>query len=405
MRVPSTVGSTQHPSAAPPSGLRLPEAFQWLLDQGHTNLLGVSEQLLLVDQQPAKILGLFGHRELWSWAHDQSQAVMGWQPLPFLDGRDVRLLWTEWTTLGAISGAIFALGAHSGNDAAASNRPNASPGLGESFSQVMPGTSSTATAVRGQLASWSGRRPCVRVTGARGVGKDYVARALLAAQDDLATGRRMDALVVYDPKLLTGEIWSTRVRDAVERSRPLFIRDLHTVADRELHTVLPLVQAAVAGSGAVVVSHAAWASEFAARRWEQAIPEQIRLPELSGRIEDLPALVHALGCATFGPRTDLRLTAGALRLLSSVRWTGNVAQLEAVVIDARRRSGTDRLSEQWLRLPAEAAVPAGLADLERRAVQDALERTGGNRTAAAALLGISRSTLHRRLKQHPEYGS
>ncbi|ROZ62335.1 hypothetical protein EDL96_10475 [Kocuria soli] len=384
------------PSPTLPAGLSLPEAFHWLLEAGHKDLLGVSEQLLMVDREPAKVLALFGHRELWAWAHDQTQAVMGWQPLPFLDGRPVRLLWTQWTTLGAISGAIFALGAPDVEQATPAQEPAERPG--DIFADVVPGTSPAATAIRGQLASWVGRCLCVRVTGPRGVGKDYVARALLSTQERLAPGRLMDPLVVDDPKLIIGEIWSTRVRDAIERGRPLFIRDLHSVPDRDVHVVFEWVTRAVASATPLVVSHAPWASDFSARRWEQVLPEQIRIPELVSRPEDLPELVRALGHATFGQRCDLKLTAGALRLLSGVRWVGNTAELEAVVIDARRRSGTDRLSENWIRLPSGATGGAGLADLERRAVQDALERTGGNRTAAAALLGISRSTLHRRLK-------
>lgn len=392
------VRTTARVTQVPPGNMRLPEAFQWLLDQGHTNLLGVSEQILLADREPAKVLGLFSHRELWAWAHDQSQAIMGWEALPFLDGRSVRLLWTEWTALGAISGAVFSLTAFQRQSAAPRKTRETPQDPGEAFIQTVPGTSVAAVAVRGQLASWGRRRLCLRVTGARGVGKDYVARALLDFQDSLAVGRRMDPLTVDDPKLLSGAIWSRRVQDAIERGRPLFIRDLHTVPDRDLHATLGLVTQAVESGNPVVVSHAPWSSEFSARRWEQVIPEQIRLPELGSRLEDLPEIVRALGQGTFGSRCELRLTAGALRSLATVRWAGNIAQLEAIVIDARRRSGTDRLTDDLLRLPSNAPPPTALAEIERRALDDALQRTGGNRTAAAALLGISRSTLHRRLR-------
>jgi DNA-binding NtrC family response regulator len=42
-------------------------------------------------------------------------------------------------------------------------------------------------------------------------------------------------------------------------------------------------------------------------------------------------------------------------------------------------------------------LPEQIAELEHRAIAQALEHTGGNRTAAARLLGISRASLYDRL--------
>ena len=42
-------------------------------------------------------------------------------------------------------------------------------------------------------------------------------------------------------------------------------------------------------------------------------------------------------------------------------------------------------------------LPEQIAELEQRAIAQALARTGGNRTAAAKLLGISRASLYDRL--------
>jgi DNA-binding NtrC family response regulator len=41
-----------------------------------------------------------------------------------------------------------------------------------------------------------------------------------------------------------------------------------------------------------------------------------------------------------------------------------------------------------------------MEQIERRAILDALERTGGNRTQAASLLGIGLRTLQRKLKEY-----
>jgi transcriptional regulator with PAS, ATPase and Fis domain len=54
------------------------------------------------------------------------------------------------------------------------------------------------------------------------------------------------------------------------------------------------------------------------------------------------------------------------------------------------------------RMPIEETTPAGysLAEAEKQAIRNALELTGHNRTAAAKLLEIHRSTLLRKIKAH-----
>jgi len=49
-------------------------------------------------------------------------------------------------------------------------------------------------------------------------------------------------------------------------------------------------------------------------------------------------------------------------------------------------------------LPTKGVIP--LQELERRAIQDALRLTHGDRTEAALLLGIGRTTLYRKLKEY-----
>ncbi len=152
----------------------------------------------------------------------------------------------------------------------------------------------------------------------------------------------------------------------------------------------------------------------------------IRVPPLRERRDDLPLLVEALceDIAARGGSAQHELDAGALALLAAQPWRGNIRELRNVLeqlalrsdtpqIDATlveqvlRQSGLDRI-EQPMVPPSsqpggpavaldERPLPEQIADLERRAIAAALARTGGNRTAAARLLGISRASLYDKL--------
>jgi len=137
---------------------------------------------------------------------------------------------------------------------------------------------------------------------------------------------------------------------------------------------------------------------------------RIRLPALRERREDLPLLVRAFladHAASTGKRID-GISDDALAVLMEYDWPGNVRELrnglEYAVI--RARSSLIQLDD----LPPELLemIPladqteadreaAGTGDADR--LHAALRRAGGNRTRAAALLGISRATLYRRLRE------
>ena len=88
-----------------------------------------------------------------------------------------------------------------------------------------------------------------------------------------------------------------------------------------------------------------------------------------------------------------------MRALAAHDWPGDVRQLEAVIRQAlaRRRGDitVDDLPVEQRRAP-DVALTA-MQRLERDAILRSLDEAGGNRAAAAEHLGISRSTLYRRL--------
>jgi DNA-binding NtrC family response regulator len=136
----------------------------------------------------------------------------------------------------------------------------------------------------------------------------------------------------------------------------------------------------------------------------------ISLPPLRDRPEDIPVLVeHFLH--KYEHETGLhapRCTPEALQRLVAYRWPGNVRELENVIERAMLLSPQGMITPESLppRFMAgpegPAVLPAGsesefenLDDHIERYVMRVLEHTGGNRSRAAEILGISRRTLHR----------
>ncbi len=130
------------------------------------------------------------------------------------------------------------------------------------------------------------------------------------------------------------------------------------------------------------------------------------LPALRQRRSDIPLLVrhflHVYG-ERFG-RDGLRVSRGALAKLMGYSWPGNVRELENVVQAAVALAPSEVIAEDDIDLSQSTAHPAQselltLDELERRHIVNVLKAVGGNRQAAASILGIDRSTLYRKMKR------
>jgi DNA-binding NtrC family response regulator len=101
-------------------------------------------------------------------------------------------------------------------------------------------------------------------------------------------------------------------------------------------------------------------------------------------------------------------TPAAAQQILRYQWPGNVRELEnaverAVVLARRQRVEIDDLPpEIGLAIPEAIAAEdiKPLADVERDYIGAVLRAVGGNRTVAAAKLGIGAATLYRKLKQY-----
>jgi sigma-54 dependent transcriptional regulator, acetoin dehydrogenase operon transcriptional activator AcoR len=99
------------------------------------------------------------------------------------------------------------------------------------------------------------------------------------------------------------------------------------------------------------------------------------------------------------------VTPASLEALSAHDWPGNVRELLNALASAKLQHRGAAISPSDLDLPdglgyARSTATTELRDVERDAIELALRRTGGNVSRAAEILGISRSTLHRRLRSY-----
>jgi len=143
----------------------------------------------------------------------------------------------------------------------------------------------------------------------------------------------------------------------------------------------------------------------------------IWLPPLRDRPADVGGLARhfCAAIAAASGRSGVELMPEAVERLVSHRWPGNVRQLQnfverlIVLSDGPLLSLADverELSREQRWAAESAAGSMGLRldsrreEAERDALQEALARTGGNRSMAARLLGVSRRTLYSKLAEH-----
>ena len=159
------------------------------------------------------------------------------------------------------------------------------------------------------------------------------------------------------------------------------------------------------------------AGRFRRDLYYRIAPMRLSIPLLRDRGEDVVLLAHhfarlaAAGLGQAEPRFDIKV----LALFRAYSWPGNVRELRGVIENMvlLGDSGELRIEDVPIEVrrqvnPA-AAAPASepsssvspkLKQNERTAIESALTTTGGQLSAAAKLLGISRSTLYRKLEHY-----
>jgi len=143
---------------------------------------------------------------------------------------------------------------------------------------------------------------------------------------------------------------------------------------------------------------------------------EIVVPALRKRPDDIPLLANYFFQRFLG-ETGRKLrgfTPRAMEQMTRYRWPGNVREMKNVIERAIVLAEGEQIDQQDLMLsklpttgdttdvpsvPMEF-VPCSLADIERKHILATLRATGWNKSQAASLLGIERSTLDRKIQRY-----
>jgi DNA-binding NtrC family response regulator len=278
------------------------------------------------------------------------------------------------------------------------------------------------------------------ITGESGVGKERIAR--LIHQESPRAGRAFLAVNcgAVTETLLESELFG-HARGAftgADRERPglfeaasggtLFLDEIGEISQgMQVKLLRALQEKEIRRVGenrsrpvdvrVVAATNRNLAEEVAAGRFRQDLYYrlrviELRVPPLRERLEDVLPLARVFLAETARRmgRKVTGFTPRAADQLLRYEWPGNVREVQnavehAVALSAGTRVDAEDLPEE-LRAAMPRPRPAGrtraLDDVEREYILAAVESAGGNRTRAAADLGIGLATLKRKLKR---YGS
>ena len=307
------------------------------------------------------------------------------------------------------------------------------------------GTSEVMRGVERQIAQAAPSRATVLVRGESGVGKELVARAV-----HYSSPRGKEKFVCLNCAALSETLLESELfghekgafTGATDRKIGKFeAADKGTLMLDEIGEMSPSIQAKflrvleghpferVGGSEQIKVDVRVIAATN--RDLEKDVTEgsfrrdlyfrlhvlEIKVPGLRKRPEDIPELAEYF-LHRFNEETGRKLqgfTPRAMEEMLRYRWPGNVRELKnaierAVVLAQGEYIDYDDLILSRLKTAGDTEVlsevedpieePASLADMEQAHIVRTLSKTGWNKSKAASILGIERSTLDRKIRRY-----
>lgn len=133
---------------------------------------------------------------------------------------------------------------------------------------------------------------------------------------------------------------------------------------------------------------------------------QIELPALRDRKEDIPLLIDFLAKKYFikYQKHKIKISQEAIKKLSKYHWPGNIRELKHLIERAviMCETSTIEASDFLLNIEKPNSIQSSLniGELEKQAIQHALQKNNGNLSKTAKELGLGRTTLYRKMYKY-----
>jgi transcriptional regulator with AAA-type ATPase domain len=133
----------------------------------------------------------------------------------------------------------------------------------------------------------------------------------------------------------------------------------------------------------------------------EGLPAPVRVPSLTEQRGELPDIVREVSAELFPGARAPRFSPAALQCLLAWQWPGNVAELSRLLADLHRSAGNGLIQTKDLPVPMRQTSWSSLSryeQSERGAIVAALAEAEGNKSRAAEILGLGRTTLYRKMR-------
>lgn len=233
------------------------------------------------------------------------------------------------------------------------------------------------------------------IAGESGTGKTSLAlgrpHRLGAVSGDVAVVHTAQRQIIGE------QAWLQELAGLLATAPRIIIRAVEHLDARALDALRALIDVSTASVLLTATADSQAAAEARAGRLGVAM---VWVPPLRERTADLGVLWNAF-VAQRSPGLRLTLSEDARRALEAAGWPGNLVELRTVV--AQLVSDGVRGVVRLDRLPDALRARRSWSMIERtemETIRRALQEAGGNRSKAAELLGVSRATIHRKLKTY-----
>ena len=196
--------------------------------------------------------------------------------------------------------------------------------------------------------------------------------------------------------------WLSDVRQSASESGIVAVESVHLLSAHASRSLAGIVNSF---AGTVILSTIVPPDELIlqTRQLISRCTEQVQLTPLRQQPDVIPELVGSI-LRNLGVHHTVRFTPAALEALAANQWDGNVRELHTVVAEAvSRRSAGDitraDLPDQYRHRSTRHRLTP-MEQAKRTTIIDALRRADGDKKRAAALLGISRTTLYSALRTY-----